>query len=110
MKGRVSVTSRELASVGTDGVEDESGGFDESGFAGSDAGQIYDDMNVVMAGMIAGKKNLITKNNKMMAFLDLEDMYGITEVVVFPKVYDRYRNNVNEDTVVFIIEDRKSVV
>ena len=102
MKGRVSVTSRELASVGTDGVEDESGGFDESGFAGSDAGQIYDDMNVVMAGMIAGKKNLITKNNKMMAFLDLEDMYGITEVVVFPKVYDRYRNNVNEDTVVFI--------
>ena len=29
------------------------------------------------------------KSGNMMAFVQLEDMYGVTEVLVFPKVYDR---------------------
>ena len=33
---------------------------------------------------------LITKNNKMMAFLNIEDLYGAVEIVVFPNIYDRY--------------------
>jgi DNA polymerase III alpha subunit len=31
-----------------------------------------------------GKKNEITKNSKMMAFLQLEDLVGTVEIIVFP--------------------------
>ncbi|MGN0714532.1 MAG: OB-fold nucleic acid binding domain-containing protein, partial [Anaerovoracaceae bacterium] len=48
-----------------------------------------DGMPVVMTGMINSRRTLITKNSKMMAFLQLEDLYGVTEIVVFPNVYER---------------------
>ena len=64
--------------------------------------EIHDGMSVIMAGMITGKKNLVTKNNKMMAFVDLEDLYGAVEVVVFPNVYERFSSVIMEDQVVVI--------
>ncbi len=48
------------------------------------------------------RKNLVTKNNKMMAFVDLEDLYGEVEVVVFPNVYERCREAIEEDNVVVV--------
>ena len=33
-----------------------------------------------MAGMVASKRTLITKSSKMMAFVALEDLYGVAEV------------------------------
>ncbi len=41
---------------------------------------------VIMAGMLAGRKNKTTKNNDLMSFLTIEDLYGQYEVLVFPKV------------------------
>ena len=67
-----------------------------------DGNEIVDGMSVIMAGMITGKKNLVTKNNKMMAFVDLEDLYGTVEVVVFPNVYERFSHSIAEDKVVII--------
>ena len=63
-------------------------------------GKIRDGMTVTVAGMITGKKNLVTKNNKLMAFVDLEDLYGAMEVVVFPNVYEKYGDEIEEDRVV----------
>lgn len=63
---------------------------------------IRDGMTVTMAGMISGKKNLVTKSNKMMAFVDMEDLYGEVEVVVFPNVYERYAGAITEDNVVVV--------
>ena len=63
---------------------------------------IADGMTVTMAGMVTGKKNLVTKNSKMMAFVDIEDLYGSMEVVVFPNVYEKYREQIEEDNVVVI--------
>ncbi|MBR5229590.1 MAG: DNA polymerase III subunit alpha, partial [Firmicutes bacterium] len=63
---------------------------------------IRDGMSCVISGMISGKKTLITKSNKMMAFLDLEDLYGIAEVVVFPNVYERCAGATDADKVVAI--------
>ncbi len=57
--------------------------------AGRNGEKIRDGMPVVMTGMINSRRTLITKNSKMMAFLQLEDLYGVTEVVVFPNVYER---------------------
>lgn len=66
------------------------------------SGGIRDKMHVVMAGMIIGKKTLITKKNQIMAFVDLEDLYGQTEAVVFPKVLERYQPEIYEDNVVIM--------
>ena len=59
-------------------------------------------MSVIMAGMIDTKKTLITKSSKMMAFLQLEDLYGVTEVVVFPNVYERCIGAIEVDKVVAV--------
>jgi DNA polymerase-3 subunit alpha len=59
-------------------------------------------MVVTMAGMVEAKKNLITKSNKMMAFVDLEDLDGVAEVIVFPNVYERCRDVLFEDSVIAV--------
>jgi len=63
---------------------------------------IRDGMNAVMAGIITGKKTLITKNGKMMAFVEMEDMYGPVEVVVFPNVYEKASALIDEDSVISV--------
>lgn len=55
---------------------------------GEDTGEIYDGMQVVIAGMITSKKTLITKTNKRMGFIQLEDFYGSVEVIVFQNRYE----------------------
>ena len=65
-------------------------------------GDIQDGMVVTMAGMISSKKTLVTKKNKMMAFLQLEDLYGTTEVVVFPNVYETALNLLKSDGVIVV--------
>lgn len=63
---------------------------------------LCDGMSCVISGMIAGKKTLITKSSKMMAFIDLEDLYGVCEVVVFPNVYERCASVCEADRVVAV--------
>lgn len=43
-----------------------------------------------------------TRNNKMMAFITLEDLAGSVEVIVFPKDYESKRDLFVEDSKVFI--------
>lgn len=64
--------------------------------------QLQDGMSVVIAGMIDSKRTLITKNSKMMAFVALEDLFGVTEVVIFPNVYERCASYVAVDQVVAV--------
>lgn len=54
-----------------------------------DHGMEYDQRSVRMGGLIAEKKLKASKSGSMMAFVQLEDMYGVTEVLVFPRVYER---------------------
>lgn len=63
---------------------------------------IHDGQSCVICGMISGKRTLVTKSNKMMAFVEVEDLYGIAEVVVFPNVYDRCYQNTASDMVVAV--------
>lgn len=64
--------------------------------------QITDGQHVVMAGMMTGIRTLITKKNQPMAFLQLEDFYGTTEVVVFPKMYEKSRHVLQEDAILSV--------
>ena len=57
----------------------------------------WDQKAVRMGGIIAEKKMKATRSGNMMAFVQLEDMYGVTEVLVFPKVYERVSAQLVED-------------
>lgn len=61
-----------------------------------------DGMEVVVGGILCSIKTLITKKNDQMAFLSLEDDYGILEVVVFPNPFMRWRDSIREDAIVLI--------
>lgn len=75
---------------------------EESGEARAGATPIFDGMRVTMAGIITATKMLVTKNDKRMAFVDLEDLYGNIEVVVFPNVYERYAPLIKEDSLIMV--------
>ena len=65
-----------------------------------DHGMSWDQRPVRMGGIIAEKKMKATRSGNMMAFVQLEDMYGVTEVLVFPKVYERVSALLVEDAAV----------
>ena len=63
---------------------------------------VKDQERAVIGGMISEKKIKYTKNDKVMAFLTLEDLVGSVEVVVFPKVYEQESAKLVEEGKVFI--------
>ena len=60
------------------------------------------DAHVVVGGMIAERRIKYTKTDQVMAFVQLEDMVGAIEVVVFPRVYEKAAHALKEDSKVFI--------
>jgi DNA polymerase-3 subunit alpha len=72
-----------------------------------ESNNIRDGQRVTIGGIITEKKNKITKNNNMMAFITLEDLYGSVECIVFPATYDKYNRYIEEDMPV-VVEGRLS--
>ena len=68
----------------------------------ADGGMAWDQKLVAMGGIVAERKLKATKSGTMMAFVQLEDMYGVTEVLVFPKVYDRVGQLLSQDAAVLL--------
>ena len=67
-----------------------------------------DNQDVKYAGIITYVKKKYTKNNTIMAFVGVEDMYGIVELIVFESVYQRAVDVLLEGTIV-IVEGRLSI-
>ena len=63
---------------------------------------VMDNQKVVVGGMVTEKTIKYTKNNKVMAFVTLEDLVGTVEVVVFPRDYEKYQSLLDEDARVLI--------
>lgn len=59
-----------------------------------------DSKYVKMAGIITEKTQKMTKNNTVMAFINLEDLYGNIEAVVFSDVYDKFLPLIEEDKII----------
>ncbi|HIX16407.1 MAG TPA: DNA polymerase III subunit alpha [Candidatus Hungatella pullicola] len=70
--------------------------------------KVADGSYVTVGGMITGKTVKTTRNNKLMAFVTLEDLMGSVEVIVFPKDYEGKREMFAEESKVFI-QGRASV-
>ena len=64
--------------------------------------EIYDGKVVKYAGIIVGKKVLSTKSNSLMAFVTIEDLYGVVETVVFPTIFMKYSNILQNGNIVIV--------
>ena len=67
-----------------------------------------DGKNVKYAGIITSVKKKYTKNNNVMAFVTVEDLYGATEIIVFENCYNRASNVLLEDNIV-LVDGRLSI-
>ena len=63
---------------------------------------VKDNATAIIGGLIADKKIKYTKNDKIMAFLQVEDLLGSVEVIVFPRDYEKNSTKLLEDNKVFI--------
>lgn len=64
--------------------------------------KVKDGDMVIVGGIITDVVKKFTKNNDMMAFIRLEDLYGGIEVVVFPKTFQKFKNLITEDGLILI--------
>ena len=63
---------------------------------------LKDGKNITIAGVITGIKKKFTKNNKLMVFISLEDLYGPYEVISFENAYMNASQLINEDNIVVV--------
>ncbi|MDL2205721.1 DNA polymerase III subunit alpha [Eubacteriales bacterium OttesenSCG-928-N13] len=67
-----------------------------------------DGKQVRMGGILTSRRTKATKRGGMMAFVQLEDLYGTIEALVFPRVFEREGDRLMPDTLV-ILEGKLSV-
>ncbi len=67
-----------------------------------DNGYYFDGKQVCVVGVIQKVKTQLTKNNKMMAFVSVEDRFGAVETIIFPNVYEKSGLYLNEGNTVII--------
>ena len=65
--------------------------------------KVADGESVVIGGMLSDKKVKVTKKtNKLMAYIQIEDLYGTVEVTIFPRDYERLKPLLEDDAKVFV--------
>ncbi|MGH4050667.1 MAG: DNA polymerase III subunit alpha [Clostridium sp.] len=74
----------------------------------SESFKLQDGDKVIIGGIISSVNKKVTKNNDMMAFINLEDLYASVEVIVFPKTFEKYKSLLEEDEIV-ILKGRVSI-
>ncbi len=55
---------------------------------------------VVVGGMLKNLRGVLTKDQKSMKYGQIEDLFGSMDVVFFPRVYEKYKELIEEDSVV----------
>ena len=64
--------------------------------------RLKDRQKVILGGIIVNRSMKTTRQNAMMAIIQLEDLYGVVECIVFPQVLDKVLTWVREDEIVII--------
>ncbi|QNO15648.1 DNA polymerase III subunit alpha [Alkalicella caledoniensis] len=65
--------------------------------------ELPDNQRVKIAGTVSSCKKIFTKAGKPMAFIELEDMYGVVEVVVFTDQYERHLDKLISDEPIIVL-------
>lgn len=68
----------------------------------NDSGLYFDGKKVSLVCIVSKVKTQLTKNNKMMAFVNIEDRYGSMEAVIFPNVYEKYALYLSDGNAILI--------
>ena len=90
-------SSANTAQINELATEDENGEFTVR-----EDGAFQDGDLVTIGGIITGRRNKTTRSNSQMAFLTLEDLYGSVDVLVFPKIYEKFSPIMTVDSIVFL--------
>ncbi len=61
-----------------------------------------DSASVKVMGIISGVTRKQTKKGEQMAFINIEDVSGTVEVIVFPKLLSKFMNKINNGAAVFV--------
>lgn len=61
-----------------------------------------DNTTTIVGGMIDTITLKTTRTGKTMAFITLEDLYGVMEILIFPNVLERYRYMLKENEKIFV--------
>jgi DNA-directed DNA polymerase III PolC len=62
-------------------------------------GEKHNGKQVAIAGIVAGIRNIVTKNGDAMAIINVEDAEGNVEAVFFPRTYAKYKEEVKLDQI-----------
>jgi DNA polymerase-3 subunit alpha len=79
--------------------------FELQSFSRFSTSQITDEMggkDVSIGGMVAGVRQLRTRKGDAMAVIQLEDMEGTIEVLLWPNVYESYREQLESEFPVLV--------
>jgi DNA polymerase-3 subunit alpha len=68
----------------------------------ADLNKNFDKRDIQIVGFVNNIKKLKTKKGDNMCFVNLEDLTGETEVILFPKTFNEYGNAFEKDDIVFI--------
>ena len=63
---------------------------------------VKDEQKIIVGGIVDEYKEILTKKGKKMAFITLSDFTGSIEAVVFPKIFEKYREIIQPDSVVAV--------
>ena len=89
------INSMQLRNEGVDDTDSESSNIGIEN-------QSRDGQIVKIVGIITGVKKKYTKNNTIMSFVTLEDLFGSFQVIVFDSVYNKCSDLLVEDSIVLI--------
>lgn len=64
--------------------------------------KVVDGSEEIIGGMVTAKTVKSTRNNAMMAFITLEDLFGVVEVILFPRDFEKYKHLIEPDQKIFV--------
>ena len=68
----------------------------------TDKVKVKDGDLATIGGMITSKTIKTTRTNSMMAFITIEDLLGVVEVIIFPRDFEKHKLKLSEDNKVFV--------
>ncbi len=77
--------------------------FSSDSDEGEEPDSVYDNKKVTVCGMLTRFTVKTTKKGDDMAFMTLEDRYGEIEIILFPKIYEKYRAYISSSEPICVV-------
>ena len=91
-----------LSSDMLESQNEENGNEDEHEIELQSSHTFEDGASFTCGGLITEISRKVTKSNKEMAFVKVEDLYGTMELIVFPNTFYKFKNTLQEDQMVTV--------